>query len=96
LPRKLTPAELKASLDHKYFMAVDKGHDVSLEEAVSDFFTHYEEEWRKQREQDYIAQQKRGVEEHKWYESEKAGHEVKRNTAAIDFINHGFAEFRED
>jgi phosphocarrier protein HPr len=44
--KDITPAELRAIQDHKYFMSQKKGKEVSIEEAIKDFLEKYMDEWR--------------------------------------------------
>jgi phosphocarrier protein HPr len=44
--RDITPAELRAIQDHKYFMSEKKGKEVTIEEAIEDFLKLYMDEWR--------------------------------------------------
>ncbi|MBN2420782.1 HPr family phosphocarrier protein [Candidatus Woesearchaeota archaeon] len=45
----LTPAELKAIEDHKYFMGKNLSREVSLAEAVYDFFAKIKENWLREK-----------------------------------------------
>ena len=45
----LTPSELKAIEDHKYFLSQERGAEVSIEEAIGDFLRRYAESWRREK-----------------------------------------------
>jgi phosphocarrier protein HPr len=47
----LSPAELKAILDHKYFMGKNLGYEVKMPDAVIDFVLNYWETWLKEKNQ---------------------------------------------
>jgi phosphotransferase system HPr (HPr) family protein len=44
--KDITPAELRAIQDHKYFMSQERGKEVTIEEAIRDFLEKYMDEWR--------------------------------------------------
>ncbi len=44
--KDITPAELRAIQDHKYFMSQKEGKEVTIEEAIKDFLEKYLDEWR--------------------------------------------------
>jgi phosphocarrier protein len=44
--KDITPAELRAIQDHKYFMSQKKGKEVSIEEAIENFLKLYMDGWR--------------------------------------------------
>ncbi len=48
-PFNLTPAELHAVAEHKYFMSLERGSEVSIEEAIEDFLRRFAEAWRREK-----------------------------------------------
>ena len=44
--KDITPAELRAIQDHKYFMSEKRGKEVTIEEAIVDFLEKYMDGWR--------------------------------------------------
>jgi phosphotransferase system HPr (HPr) family protein len=45
----LTPAELHAIEEHKYFLSVERGAEASIEEAIEDFLRRFAEDWRREK-----------------------------------------------
>ena len=45
----LSPAELQAIEEHKYFLSVERGTEVSIGEAIEDFLQRFAEEWRREK-----------------------------------------------
>ncbi|MEW5692339.1 MAG: HPr family phosphocarrier protein [Candidatus Hydrogenedentota bacterium] len=53
----LTPAELKAIEDRKYYMSLEQKREVSIEEAIIDFIKNYAESWKREKQRiDNLAQ----------------------------------------
>jgi phosphocarrier protein len=44
--KDITPSELRAIQDHKYYMSEKKGMEVTIEEAIEDFLGKYMDKWR--------------------------------------------------
>ena len=53
----LTPAELHAIEEHKYFLSLERGAEVTIEEAIEDFLRRFAEDWRREKvRRDNLAQ----------------------------------------
>jgi phosphotransferase system HPr (HPr) family protein len=53
----LTPAELHAIQEHKYFLSLERGAEVSIEEAIQSFLRRFAEDWRREKaRRDSLAQ----------------------------------------
>ena len=53
----LTPAELHAIEEHKYFLSLERGTEVSIEEATDDFLRRFADDWRREKvRRDNLAQ----------------------------------------
>lgn len=81
----LTPAELRAILDHKRNMSVAHGTEVSLEEAIWHFVEHYELDWMHEKHRRDLAEQRHEIEKHKYLQSEKEGRDIGRARAAAEW-----------
>ncbi|HVS53878.1 MAG TPA: HPr family phosphocarrier protein [Opitutaceae bacterium] len=72
----LTPVELKAIEEHKYFMSRAAGRPVSIDEAIADFVAKYRADWlREKTRHDNLAQMSE-IERHKYFASERAGRDL--------------------
>lgn len=81
----LSPAELQAILDHKRTMALAKGGEVSLDEAIEHFIRHYELDWMREKQRRDLAEQLREIDKHKYLRSEKEGRDIGRARAAEEW-----------
>jgi phosphotransferase system HPr (HPr) family protein len=81
----LTPAELKAIQDHKYFLSHQRGTEVSIEEAVADFIKHFADDWRREKMRRDNLEQRAEIEKHKYLRSEAEGRDIGRNAAAEEW-----------
>ena len=72
----LTPAELKAIEEHKYFMSRAAGRAVSIEEAIADFVAQYRADWLKEKTRHDNLAQMSEIERHKYLESQLAGRDL--------------------
>jgi phosphotransferase system HPr (HPr) family protein len=45
----LTPAELHAIEEHKYFLSLERGREVSIEAAIEDFILRFADDWRREK-----------------------------------------------
>jgi phosphotransferase system HPr (HPr) family protein len=53
----LTPPELHAIEEHKYFLSLERGAEASIEEAIEDFLQRFAEDWRREKaRRDNLAQ----------------------------------------
>jgi phosphotransferase system HPr (HPr) family protein len=81
----LTPAELKAIEEHKYFLSQKRGAEVSIEEAIRDFLEHFAEDWRREKIRRDNLDQRQEIERHKYLRSEKEGRDIGRAVAAEEW-----------
>jgi hypothetical protein len=64
MPYEFTPRELKAALDHRFFMGIEQNRNIPLLEAHDDFLRRYEKQWSAAiRKQDAAEEQLRIKEE---------------------------------
>jgi len=90
---KFTDAEWEQIEKHKYLLSEKAGRDVGLEFAVRHWLDHCAPQWRKQRLQDELNEQRQEILRHKWIESEKAGTDLGQQ-AVIDWIVKYGADWR--
>jgi phosphotransferase system HPr (HPr) family protein len=88
--KDLTPAELKAIHDHKYFMALELGKDVTINEAIEDFLEKYRDEWRKEKNRRDNLDQLREINKHKYLRSKEEGRDL--GEEAIEEWREKYAE----
>lgn len=81
----LTPAELKAIEDHKYFLSQQRGHEVSIEEATENFLATYAEVWKREKQKNDNLEQLKEIEKHKYLRSLAEGRDVGRSAAAEEW-----------
>jgi phosphotransferase system HPr-like phosphotransfer protein len=75
-PKDLTPAELKAVEEHKYYMSEKLKREVTIEEAIEDFMKGYREAWLKDKvKKDNLAQMEE-INKHKYIKSKEAGRDL--------------------
>ena len=78
----LTPAELKAIQDHKYYLSQQRGVEVTIEEAIEDFLQRFAADWRREKLRRDNLDQRREIERHKWLRSEREGRDIGSAVAA--------------
>ena len=83
----LTPAELQAIEEHKYYMSQKRGGEVSIEEAVEDFLKCYAESWRREKMRRDAMDQIQEIERHQYLRSKEAGRDIGRNVAAEEWCD---------
>jgi phosphocarrier protein len=81
----LTPADLKAVEDHKYFLSQQRGAEVSIEEAIEDFLKRFAEDWRKEKLRRDNLDQRTEIEKHKYFRSLEEGRDVGKAVAAEEW-----------
>jgi hypothetical protein len=91
----LLPSELKAIEKHKYFMSLERGAPVSIDEAIGDFLQSYRGQWLQEKQRQDNMRQIQEIEKHKWYRSEEEGHDVGKRTAFEEWINRFAGLWRE-
>ncbi|MCC6144184.1 MAG: hypothetical protein IT368_10305 [Candidatus Hydrogenedentes bacterium] len=91
---ELTRAELREIEKHKYFLSLERGHDVGFEFAKADWISRYAPTWRQARHAQMLAMQRDEINRYKWIESEKARCDLGRD-AALDWIRKYAKSWRE-
>ncbi|MDA0578601.1 MAG: HPr family phosphocarrier protein [Verrucomicrobia bacterium] len=83
----LTPAELQAIEDHKYFMSSQLGHEVTIDEAIDDFVRRYKADWQRERMRRDAYDQIAEIERHKYLRSQAEGRDIGRARAAEEWCS---------
>jgi phosphotransferase system HPr (HPr) family protein len=81
----ITPAELKAVLEHKSNMERASGREIELEEAIEDFVKNCELAWLAEKQRQDNAEQIREIEKHKYFRSKEEGYDIGRARAAMEW-----------
>ncbi|MCX6901631.1 MAG: HPr family phosphocarrier protein [Verrucomicrobia bacterium] len=81
----LTPAELKAVEDHKYYLSQECGAEVSVEEAVADFLQRFADDWRREKLRRDNLEQRLEIEKHKYFRSKETGCDIGKAIAAQEW-----------
>ena len=82
----LTPAELKAIGEHKYYLSVEQGKEVSIEDAIRSFLAKYLHDWRKEKQRRDNEEQKAEIEKYKYLRSKEAGYDIGEKTASEEWM----------
>jgi phosphotransferase system HPr (HPr) family protein len=90
----LTPAELKAIEDHKYFLSQERGAEVTIEEAIADFLARFGAEWRHEKLREDNRQQRDEIEKHLYLRSVTEGRDIGRAAAADEWCRNYAAVWR--
>jgi phosphocarrier protein len=83
----LTAAELKAIEEHKYYLSLERGTEVSIEEAIDDFVQHFAEDWRREKLRRDNLEQRDEIEKHKYLRSLAEGRDIGRSSAAEEWCH---------
>ena len=81
----LTPAELQAIEGHKYFLSQQRGCEVSIDEAIEDFTTHFAADWAVEKLRRDNLDQRGEIERHKYLRSVAEGRDIGRTVAATEW-----------
>jgi phosphotransferase system HPr (HPr) family protein len=81
----LTPSELKAIEEHKYFLSCERGAEAPIEDAIADFLRRFAEEWRRQKARRDILDQRSEIEKHRYLRSQELGRDVGSSAAALEW-----------
>jgi phosphocarrier protein len=81
----LNPSELRAILDHKFFLSQNLGREASIDEASADFLERYMDAFRTEQLRLHNLIQIDEIKKHQWVESEKAGRDIGLEKAAQDW-----------
>jgi phosphotransferase system HPr-like phosphotransfer protein len=92
---ELTPAELRAIEDHKYYLSQERGREVTIEEAIRDFLENYLTAWRICKQRLDADAQAREIEHLRCLESERQGEEISPREAAFLFCDRFARAWRE-
>jgi phosphotransferase system HPr (HPr) family protein len=86
VPRNnLTPAELKAIEEHKYFLSQQRGAEVTIEEAIANFIEHVEADWQREKLRRDNQEQRQEIEKHKYFRSMEEGRDIGKQSAAEEW-----------
>lgn len=92
----LIPSELAAIQEHKYFMSLKEGREVSIEEAMEDFVEKYRADWLHEKQRRDSEEQLKEIEKHKWIRSGEEGHDIGRGAASEEWIGRYAHIWREE
>ncbi len=81
----LTPAELQAIEEHKYYMSKEQGREVSIEEAIQDFVRNIKIAWLRDKMRRDAREEIQQIEQHKEKLAKERGQPVPRNVAAEEW-----------
>lgn len=90
----LTPPELKAIEDRKFYMTIEQGKCVSITEAIKDFFLNYYDKWEETKIKEDQEEQKRRIQVHKFCLSKEKGYDVGEEFATLDWITNYAGDWR--
>ena len=90
----LKKAEVREIEKHKYFMSIERGQEVSFEEAAENWLKYHAQAWREARQQKMLAMQRDEINRYKWIQSERA-HQDLGGSAVLDWIQRYAANWRE-
>ncbi|MCX8093915.1 MAG: HPr family phosphocarrier protein [Candidatus Goldbacteria bacterium] len=88
--KDLTPSELKAIEEHRYFLGIELKREVSIDEAIQSFFNKYMEDWRREKTRRDNLEQLQEIQKHKYLKSKEAGRDL--GEEAIDEWMKKYAE----
>lgn len=92
----LIPAELAAIQEHKYFMSLKEGREVSIEEAILDFVDKYRTDWLREKQRKDSEEQIREIQKHKWARSSEEGRDIGSGAASEEWIEKYAHIWREE
>ncbi|MCX5756995.1 MAG: hypothetical protein NTU83_00510 [Candidatus Hydrogenedentes bacterium] len=93
MPNLLSRAELCAVEQYRAQAAKERGRDLSLEEAESEWLEHCAVQWREARQREMLKREREEILRYKWIESEKAHRDLGAE-AALDWIKRYAADWR--
>lgn len=91
----LTPAELRAIEDHKYFLSQRLGREVTIEEAIKDFVATVRPRWLRQKLREDIKTQVSTMEWYKCCEHMERGRDLGPHGGADEWIARYAKSWRE-
>ncbi|HUJ89639.1 MAG TPA: HPr family phosphocarrier protein [Syntrophorhabdales bacterium] len=92
----LIPSELAAIQTHKYFMSLNEGREVSIEEAIQDFVGKYRADWLREKQRRDNEEQIKEIERHKYFRSREKGYDIGSRTASEEWIGNYAHIWREE
>jgi len=92
----LIPSELAAIQTHKYFMSLNEGREVSIEEAIQDFVKKYRADWLREKQRRDNEEQIKEIERHKYFRSREKGYDIGSRTASEEWIGNYAHIWREE
>jgi len=92
----LIPSELAAIETHKYFMSLNGGREVSIEEAIKDFVEKYRTDWLREKQRRDNEEQINEIERHKYLRSREEGYDIGRRKASEEWIGNYAHIWREE
>jgi hypothetical protein len=93
MPNLLSSAEFRAVEQYRTQAAKERGREVSLEEAESEWLDACAVQWREARQREMLMRQREEIQRYKWIESEKADRDLGAE-AALDWIKRYAADWR--
>ncbi len=93
MPNLLSKAEYRAVEQYRAQVVKERGRDVSLEEAESEWLDRCAVQWREARQREILKRQREEILRYKWIESEKAQRDLGAE-AALDWIKRYAADWR--
>jgi phosphotransferase system HPr (HPr) family protein len=92
----LIPSELAAIEKHKYFMSLNQGREVSIDEAIEDFIHKYRADWLHEKQHADSQEQIREIERHKYYRSLEEGYDIGSRKASEEWVGSYAHLWREE
>jgi len=92
----LIPSELAAIEEHKYFMSLREGREVSIDEAIEDFVEKYRTDWLLQKQRRDNEEQIKEIERHKYFRSREEGYDIGSKTASEEWVGSYAHIWREE
>lgn len=90
----LTKAEQLAVERHRLRLCGERGVNVDMGDALSDWMEHHSAQWRQERHVRMLAMEREEILRHKWIESEKGNRDM-GSAAALDWIRKYAAGWRK-
>jgi phosphotransferase system HPr (HPr) family protein len=92
----LIPSELAAIEEHKYFMSLKQGREVSIDEAIENFLEKYRADWLLEKQRRDSQEQIKEIERHKYFRSLEEGYDIGRRRASEEWIGRYAHLWREE
>ena len=82
----IDPSELKAIMDHKWYLSEQARREVSIEEAMDDFRERHRSNWLHSKLDEENKEQIEEISRFKWYRSAEEGSDIGETRAALEWI----------